>query len=97
MDLFMPSRLYPFDLDVLRESIETTRRFVFVEEGQGFVSLGSEVIAQITERFPGVITACGRVAAVPVQIPAYRPLELQCLPGVDHIIAKAKEVMSVSG
>jgi pyruvate dehydrogenase E1 component beta subunit len=97
VDLFMPSRLYPFGFEALRESLEQTRRLVVVEEGQGFVSLGSEILAQAVEGLPGLGLACGRVCAAPVPIPAARPLEELCLPGVDDIVAKAMEVMSVPG
>jgi 2-oxoisovalerate dehydrogenase E1 component len=97
VDLFMPSQLYPFGIDALRESLEETRRLVVVEEGQGFVSLGSEILAQVAEGLPGLGLACGRVAAAPVPIPAARPLEELCLPGVDDIVNKAMEVMRVSG
>jgi 2-oxoisovalerate dehydrogenase E1 component len=96
VDLFMPSRLYPFGIDALRESLEQTRRLVVVEEGQGFVSLGSEILAQAVEGLPGLGLICGRVSAAPVPIPAARPLEELCLPGVDDIVAKAMEVMSVA-
>ncbi len=91
-DLFLPTQLYPFDIDVLAESLEQTRRLVVVEEGQGFVSLGGEIVAQVTERFGRLNVACRRLAAAPVPIPAARPLEQLCLPNADSIIARVKEV-----
>jgi len=92
-DLFLPTQLYPFDVAVLADSLETTRRLIVVEEGQSFVSLSAEIIAQVAERLGHLHVTCARVAAAPVPIPAARPLEEQCLPGPDAIIARATEVM----
>jgi 2-oxoisovalerate dehydrogenase E1 component len=94
-DLFLPSQLYPFRADVLRESLERTRRLVVVEEGQGFAAMGSEILAQVAEWPIPAKVACGRVSAAPVPIPAARPLEEVCLPGTGAIVAKALEVMRV--
>lgn len=92
-ELFLPSRLYPFDVDVLAESLSQTRRLLVVEEGQGFVSFSGELIAQAAERFAHFGLICRRVAAAPIPIPAARPLERLALPDVDQILAKAKEVV----
>lgn len=93
VDLFMPTRLYPFDVDVIEPSLSQTRRLVVVEEGQGFVSLSSEILAQCVERYGHLALSCRRVTATPNPIPAARPLEQQCLPGVDQVVAKTLEVM----
>jgi len=94
-DLFLPTRLYPFDVDALLDSVEATRRLVIVEEGQGFVSLSSEIIAQFAERYPQFGVAFRRVTAAPVPIPAARPLEEQCLPGARDIVELVVEVANV--
>ena len=93
VDLFMPTCLYPFDSGILDDSLRESRRLVVVEEGQGFVSLSSEIIAQVAERHPGLGVACRRVTAEPVPIPAARPLEAQCLPGTDDIVLRTMEVI----
>lgn len=92
-DLFLPTRLYPFDVDVLEESLSQTRRLVVVEEGQGFVSMSSEILAQAAERYGHLGLVCRRVTALECPIPAARPLEQRCLPGVDDILGKCLEVM----
>lgn len=92
-DMFFPSRLYPFDAGVLKESLYESRRLLVVEEGQGFGSISSEVIAQIAERFGQLGVTCGRVTAMPSAIPAAKPLEQRCLPGTEHVIAKALEIV----
>jgi 2-oxoisovalerate dehydrogenase E1 component len=91
-ELFLPTRLYPFDLSHMQESLRTTRRLVVVEEGQGFASFSSEVLAQAMEdpTLPGL--AAARVVAWPGAIPAARPLEDACLPGVDAIVAAVVEL-----
>jgi len=94
VDLFLPSRIYPFDCSFMIESLNSTRRLIVVEEGQGFVSLSSEILSQVAEThsFRGV--ALARVTAAPRPVPAARPLEEKCLPSVDAIIKKALEIMN---
>jgi len=89
----MPSRLYPFDVGVLGDSLRATRRLLVVEEGQGFVSMSSEIIAQAAERFGAQGLHCRRLTAEPVPIPAARPAEQRCLPGTDAIVAASMEVL----
>lgn len=95
-DLFMPSRLFPFDVGVLEPSLRESRRLLIVEEGQGFAGLGSEIIAQACERFGAMGLSARRVCATPNPIPAARPLEQHCLPGANHIVTKALEVVRES-
>ncbi len=91
-DLFLPTRLYPFDTRCLLDSLAATRRLLIVEEGQGFAGIGAEIAAQAAELLgPGGITV-RRVAAAPVPIPAARPLEAACLPGIDAIHAAALDL-----
>lgn len=92
-ELFLPTRLYPFDVAVLEDSLRRTRRLLVVEEGQGFVSLSSEILAQVAER-PGLEgVRCRRLTAAARPIPAARPLEELSLPGTDDIVAAAMELM----
>ncbi len=92
-DLFFPTRLYPFDVGVLEQSLTETRKLLVVEEGQGFAGMGAELIAQAAERFGHLGLACRRLSATPNPIPAARPLEQHCLPGVNHIVARTLEVI----
>lgn len=92
-DVFFPARLYPFDIGVLEQSLTETKRLLVVEEGQGFAGLGAELIAQASERFGHLGLCCRRLSAAACPIPAARPLEQQCLPGSNHVVAKAMEVM----
>jgi 2-oxoisovalerate dehydrogenase E1 component len=92
-DVFIPTRLYPFDVGVLEQSLSETGRLLVVEEGQGFCGFGAEVIAQAAERFGSMGLACKRLSATPNPIPAARPLEAECLPGANHVVARAMEVV----
>jgi len=94
-DLFLPTQLYPFDVSCIAESISSTRRLLVVEEGQGFVSMSSEILAQVAEHLFCGNMVCRRVVASPRPIPSARPLERECLPNSDSIVKKALEVMSV--
>lgn len=92
-DVFMPTRLYPFDVGVLEQSLSETRKLLVIEEGQGFAGFGAEVIAQAVERFGHLGIAARRVCATPNPIPAARPLEQHCLPGSSAVVAKAMEIV----
>jgi 2-oxoisovalerate dehydrogenase E1 component len=89
-DLFFPSQLYPLEVGFLAESLSVTGQLLVVEEGQGFVSLSSEIVAQTAERFAGVL--CARLAGWPVVIPSSRQLEERALPGRHHIVNTVLEM-----
>ncbi len=91
VDLFLPTRLYPFDAGVLEDSLATTGKLLVIEEGQGFVSMSSEILAQVAERFGELSVRCRRLTADSCPIPSSRPLEEQCLPNTESIVRKARE------
>ena len=95
-DLILPTCLYPFNIEVLRESLSRTRRLLVVEEGQGFVSMSSEILAQVVEYFDFSVR-CRRITAAPNPIPASRLLEEQSLPNLDSISRAAMEVVDGGG
>jgi 2-oxoisovalerate dehydrogenase E1 component len=88
-DLFLPTQLYPFNIECLVDSLRSTGRLLVVEEGQGFASVGAEIVARVTELLGPALRAASRVAAAEHAIPAARPLEQASLPGVDRILAAA--------
>jgi 2-oxoisovalerate dehydrogenase E1 component len=90
VDLFLPLQLYPLDASCLHDSLAQTRRLLVVEEGQGFASVGSEIIAQAAEAQN--LLAVGRVFAEASIIPSARPLEGQCLPDCARIVSRALEL-----
>jgi 2-oxoisovalerate dehydrogenase E1 component len=92
-DLYLPTQLYPFDVECLLASVRATGRLLIVEEGQGFASIGAEIAARVAERLGTALAAVRRVAAAECAIPAARPLEQACLPGSDDILRAAIEII----
>ena len=88
-DLFLPTQLYPFNIECLMDSLRSTGRLLVVEEGQGFASVGTEIVARASELLGPALRAVSRVAAAEHAIPAARPLEQASLPGVDRILHAA--------
>ena len=93
VDLFLPTQIYPMDVSVFCESLAETRRLLLVEEGDGFASVCSEILAQVAERSGLGQIVCGRVHSAHTSIPSARPLETQCLPDAAAIVAKALKVL----
>jgi 2-oxoisovalerate dehydrogenase E1 component len=92
-ELVCPTRLYPFNVSPVLDSVRRTGRLLVVEEGQAFAALGSEVIARVAESAPNSLKAVGRLAAARHPIPAAPELEAEVLPGARHIVRKAKELV----
>ena len=91
IDIFMPTQLYPFCVQTLENSLSDTRKLVVIEEGQGFASIGSEIITRVVEDYSNLNVMCNRIYASETPIPASRPLEDQCLPSTDKIVSKIRE------
>ncbi len=88
-DLFLPTQLYPCSIHPIEDSLRSTGRLLVVEEGQGFASVGAEIVARASELLGSALRVARRVAAAESPIPAARPLEQACLPGADQILAAA--------
>ena len=92
VDLFIPTQIYPFSIHFLKESITSTKKLLVIEEGQGFVSFSSEVIAQVSETYYNFGIKCMRLTAENIHIPTSRPLEDECIPNVNKIINYSKKL-----
>jgi 2-oxoisovalerate dehydrogenase E1 component len=93
-DLFFPAQLYPLDASFLWESLSRTKRLLVVEEGQGFASVSSEILAQVAEAGLSSDMTCVRVAAGARPIPSARPLEATCLPDAQAIASAATKLVN---
>jgi len=91
VDLFMPTQLYPFYVQVFENSLSETRKLVVIEEGQGFASISSEIITRVVEKYSNFNIRCNRIYASETPIPVSRPLEDQCLPSTKIIASKIRE------
>lgn len=94
VDIFLPTCLYPLDVSFLKESLAATRRLVVAEEGQGFVSISSEILAQVAEKFGHLNIKSQRLTARANPIPTSRPQEETCLPGNEMIVQSILEMIS---
>ncbi len=90
-EIFMPTQLYPFNISVFIKSVLKTKKLIVVEEGQGFVSISSEIIAQIAEKFPLEGISFLRIVPNETHIPTSRPLEEATLVSTQKIFNKSKE------
>lgn len=80
------TQIYPFTVKPYLELISEGQGLVIVEEGQGFVSFGSEVLAQMVELDAASSLRIRRVMPEPHCIPSSGQLEKEVLPNVEKII-----------
>ena len=92
-ELLLPTQLYPIEIDAILERVAVTGRLLVVEEGQGFASVGAEIVARCAERLGSKLERASRLAALECPIPAARPLEQQCLPDAARIVAAAHSLL----
>jgi 2-oxoisovalerate dehydrogenase E1 component len=94
VEVVCPTQLYPFDPRPVAESLARSGRLLVVEEGLAFAALGAEAIAQVVERAPGLLKKVRRLASPTHPIPSCGPLEKAVLPGADHVVAAAREMLA---
>ena len=92
-ELMVPTCLAPFNLSPLFESTSKTSRLLTVEEGTHTMGWGAEVLARAAEAVGAGLRRSARVAAKETIIPAALPLEEKCLPGIQDIITKVREMV----
>lgn len=85
--------LAPLDLDALAASVEKTGRLVVVQEAPHTASIGSEIVAELTERCFYSLSAPGlRVSGYHVPYPPTR-IEEDYRPNVDRVLDAVDRVM----
>jgi pyruvate/2-oxoglutarate/acetoin dehydrogenase E1 component len=91
-ELVAPSRLSPFEISPLLDSLRSTRRLLTIEEGALSLGWGAEILARCLET-PGLkLEAARRLAAKDIPIPASSALEADVLPQVEQIVAICLEI-----
>ncbi|MCF6329068.1 MAG: pyruvate dehydrogenase complex E1 component subunit beta [Henriciella sp.] len=86
----------PLDMNTVVESVKKTNRLVTCEEGWRHMGVGAEIAAGVTElAFDYLDAPPMRVTQKDVPLPYAGNLEALSLPGVDDIVAAAKEVCYV--
>lgn len=92
-ELIIPTRLTPFDTDVVTESAGRTGRLVTIEEGSLTLGWGAELIVQVMEGLPGERLSAVRVAARDLPVQAAPSLEQNVLPQVEDILRAVRKVV----
>ncbi len=86
-EVVIHSRIKPFSLQALAESIQRSGKVLIVEEGHLSWGWGSEVGMLLTDKYFGFLKSpIKRVAALDLPIPCSKPLELEMLPSEQDII-----------
>ncbi|HNS07868.1 MAG TPA: transketolase C-terminal domain-containing protein [Anaerolineaceae bacterium] len=93
VELVIPTRLAPFDITALADSIKRTGRLVTVEEGNLTGGWGAEVMARALEEVGGRLRAAVRVAARDLPVAAAPSLENEILPDVEDIVQAVRKVV----
>jgi pyruvate/2-oxoglutarate/acetoin dehydrogenase E1 component len=87
-ELIVPTQVSPFETGIVRSYAQATGRLLVLEEGTRRLGYGAEAIASLRREK----VLCGRVAALDMPVPAAGKLEEQMLPGVEDVIAAAREL-----
>lgn len=90
-ELIMPTRLSPFELEPLIQSVGRTGRILTIEEGTRTLGWGAEVTARVSEANSSVKVQ--RLAALDTPVPASPALEKSALPQIEDIITFVKKMV----
>ena len=86
--------LTPLDTDTICDSVGKTGRLVVADECYPAASVASEVAATFADKGYGLLKKPAKRLNFPaVPVPLSPPLEASLIPGVDKIVAAAKQLM----
>lgn len=88
-ELHIFTRLAPFDITPILESLQRTRRLLTVEEGTYTLGWGAEIVSRCVETSGLGLQFAARVAADDEPIPASPVLEAKVLPDIADIVQKS--------
>jgi pyruvate/2-oxoglutarate/acetoin dehydrogenase E1 component len=92
VELVILTRLAPFELSAVWDSVNGTGNMVTIEEGTHDLGWGAEVVARAAEKFGPRLRAAHRLASLNQPIPASGVLEQAMLPSVEAIIHICREM-----
>jgi pyruvate/2-oxoglutarate/acetoin dehydrogenase E1 component len=92
-ELLVPTQLAPFELTAVFASVARTGRLLTVEEGTFSMGWGAEVLARTAEALGAGLTSARRLAAREGVVPTAPDLEAACLPAIDDIINRVREMV----
>jgi pyruvate dehydrogenase E1 component beta subunit len=84
----------PLDIETVLTSLRTTGRLLVVHEAHAHFGVGAEIVAQVYERAPYLLSApARRLGARHVPIPVAQPLEEYVLPQPADIVATVRAML----
>ena len=84
--LVIPTKLTPFNAEIIEESVRETGNLVVAEEGTLTMGWGAELTALVAEKLGAQLKNVSRVGAENTPVPAASILEQQTLPQVKSIV-----------
>jgi pyruvate/2-oxoglutarate/acetoin dehydrogenase E1 component len=93
IEVFDPRTLYPFDWELLAESVRRTRRLVVLDDSNRTCGLGAEIVATAAEELT-LASRPRRVTRADVPIPFAVELELAVLPSRAQLVAAVRAVLA---
>jgi 2-oxoisovalerate dehydrogenase E1 component len=91
-EVLCPIQIYPLNVQPVIDSLATTHQLLIVEEGMSFAAVGSELIAQVVEKAPGILRHVKRVGPPLTPIASCGPLEKEVLPNVRMLVDALREL-----
>lgn len=92
IEVLDPRTLYPFDWELLRESLSRTGRLVVYDDANRTCGLAAEIVATVAEEMPLAVPP-KRVTRADVPISFAVELELAALPSHDRLEAAVRSVL----
>jgi pyruvate/2-oxoglutarate/acetoin dehydrogenase E1 component len=87
--------LYPWDRDLVFESVRRTGRLLVAHESCRIMGFGAEVVAEVSEHMFGALKAAPlRIGAPRIPVPFSEPLEMLCRMTPPKIVAEAEKLMA---
>ena len=94
VEVIDPRTLVPFDYDTVISSVKKTGKVLIVHEAVKRGGIGGEISAVIAEEaFEYLTSPIYRLAAPNIVIPYNYSLDEYCIPGVEDIIEKVREIL----
>jgi acetoin:2,6-dichlorophenolindophenol oxidoreductase subunit beta len=92
IEVFDPRTLYPFDFELLAESLGRTRWLVVFDDANRTCGLAAEIVATAAEEMP-LLAPPRRVTRADMPIPFAVELELAALPSREQLAGAVREVV----
>ncbi len=86
--------LLPLDMETISNSVKKTNRAVVVYEGWRNGGFGAEIASRISDEcFDYLDAPVKRVGGLNVPMPYARCLELECIPDVENVLERLKDIL----